>query len=505
MSLAASSLTEAERAEYLSYERQRSRRLLTVVVPAGITLTGIAFFVATLTLLTNPRQSAAVLVNDALTLLLAALFVVAWLALRRDRLGLATGIVLALGGGGILLTVAIACFSQGLTPLGLIQVASLSTALVLVGMLGGLRIIIAAALVLSAVTVSILLLAPRPASLEAQIRPQIPLLISVTVTYQWAVAASMIAIWATYRQTLQSLGGAFARAQRLDTLKDQFITHINHELRTPIMTLQGYIEYLQLGQGLLPPAELDATLEKAGRTADTLVALLSNVLDIRRIEAQQDIPPAPVPVRDALDAALALIDPRYGGGALRDLRLQLPDDLTIWGDAIRLQQILTNLLSNALKYSPPGSPIEITGRALPTSPAALRRGPTPSARELIEISIRDYGEGIPPDQAPLLFNRFVRLPRDLASSVVGTGLGLYLCRVFAEAMGGSITVESAGIPGEGATFILRLPTAPPALITPALPHDPASPARATASGATLAAPLPSPVLADRLPPAAGRG
>ncbi len=498
MNLAASSLTEAERAEYLSYERQRRRRLLSVVVPFGVILTGIAFLVATLTLIANPRQSAAVLVNDALTLLLAALFVVAWISLRRDHLGLASSLVLALGGGGILLTVAVACFSQGLTPLSLIQVASLSTVLVLVGMLGGLRTIIAAALLLSAVTVSILLLAPRPGPLDAQIGPQLPLLISVTVTYQWAVAASMIAIWATYRQTLQSLGVAFARAQRLDTLKDQFITHINHELRTPIMTLQGYIEYLQLGQSFLPPAELDAALAKAGRTADTLVTLLSNVLDIRRIEAHQDIPPAPVRVRDALAAALALIDPRYGGGALRDLRLQLPDDLTIWGDAIRLQQILTNLLSNALKYSPPGSPIAITGHVLPAAASAvLRRGPTPAARELAEISIRDYGEGIPPDQAPLLFNRFVRLPRDLASSVVGTGLGLYLCRVFAEAMGGSIAVESAGISGEGSTFILRLPTAPDVSISS---HDTAS-----AAPAASVAPIPSAVLANGRPPAAGRG
>lgn len=499
MSLAASSLTEAERAEYLSYERQRSRRLLSVVVPFGVILTGVAFLVATLTLIANPHQSAAVLVNDALTLLLAALFAVAWVALRRDRLGLASSLVLALGGGGILLTVAVACFSQGLTPLSLIQVASLSTVLVLVGMLGGLRTIIVAALLLSAVTVSILLLAPRPGPLDAQIGPQLPLLISVTVTYQWAVAASMIAIWATYRQTLQALGVAFARAQRLDTLKDQFITHINHELRTPIMTLQGYIEYLQLGQSFLPPAELDAALAKASRTADTLVTLLSNVLDIRRIEAQQDIPPAPVRARDALDAALALIDPRYGGSALRDLRLQLPDDLTIWGDAIRLQQILTNLLSNALKYSPPGSPIEITGHVLPAAAAStvLRRGPTPAAHELAEISIRDYGEGIPPDQAPLLFNRFVRLPRDLASSVVGTGLGLYLCRVFVEAMGGSIAVESAGIPGEGSTFTLRLPTASassPAAAPPAVPPI-----------ISTALPVPSPAFSDGRPPAAGRG
>ena len=78
---------------------------------------------------------------------------------------------------------------------------------------------------------------------------------------------------------------------------------------------------------------------------------------------------------------------------------------------------------------------------------------------MVEIRVRDCGQGIPPDQIPLLFHRFVRLQRDLASKVPGNGLGLYLCRVFAEAMGGSITVESTGRPDEGATFILRLPAA----------------------------------------------
>ena len=73
--------------------------------------------------------------------------------------------------------------------------------------------------------------------------------------------------------------------------------------------------------------------------------------------------------------------------------------------------------------------------------------------------VRDYGRGIPPDQAPLLFNRFVRLPRDLASSTSGNGLGLYLCRLYVEAMGGHIWVRSSGVAGEGSAFHLLLPAA----------------------------------------------
>jgi signal transduction histidine kinase len=75
---------------------------------------------------------------------------------------------------------------------------------------------------------------------------------------------------------------------------------------------------------------------------------------------------------------------------------------------------------------------------------------------MVEIAVRDYGLGVPPDQIPLLFNRFVRLPRDLASKVRGNGLGLYLCRTMAQAMDGAIWLESSGIEGEGTTIYLRL-------------------------------------------------
>ena len=80
---------------------------------------------------------------------------------------------------------------------------------------------------------------------------------------------------------------------------------------------------------------------------------------------------------------------------------------------------------------------------------------------MTEIVVRDYGRGIPPEQAPLLFNRFARLPRDLASSISGNGLGLYLCRLYVEAMGGLIWVRSSGIAGDGSAFHLLLPASAP--------------------------------------------
>jgi signal transduction histidine kinase len=455
---AMSSVTLAERAEYQTYERARRKRLLAAIAPAGVILAGLACLVATASLIVNPQQDASVWVNDALTFALAISFALAWVALQRGKLGTASTIAIWAGGGGVLATVTIACFAQGLTPLSLIQVASLVIAIALIGLLGDLRAIIIGTAIVNVVTVIILVRAPRPEPLQPILDGQIALILSVTLTYQWAVAVVMIAIWLTYQQTLRALGVSFARAQRLDTLKAQFITHINHELRTPIMTLQGYIDYLRLGRKRLPEQEVDRSLEKASRTADTLVDLLTSVLDIRRIEADHTFSAEPVPVRAALDDAMALIDPRVSEGILRDLRVEIPAGLTAWGDRARTQQILTNLLSNALKYSPPETPIEVTAQLIPAPTARQRLGRrrAESARDQVEIVVRDYGQGIPPDQLSLLFNRFVRLPRDLASNVAGTGLGLYLCRVFAQGMGGTITAESSGVPGEGTAFTLRL-------------------------------------------------
>jgi signal transduction histidine kinase len=470
----ASTISQAERDRYRAYDKRRRRSLLGVTVPAGVGLTGLAALVATVTLVVNPRQDASVWVNDAITLVLAGLFLEAGRAVRQGRLTLASTLVAGAGCLGVVATVAIAGFSQGLTPLTLVQVASLTIVVVMVGMLGNLVTILGAAALLNTATLILLLWAPRPPALAGIIQTQLPLLASVAITYQWGVAALMIAIWLTYRQTLTALGAAYERAQQLDGLKAQFITHINHELRTPIMTMQGYIEYLRLGHASLPAGELEAVLQRASTTADSLAALLNNILDIRRIETNQIGDAQSVWVQVALDGALALVDPRLGGGSLRDLRVTLPFGLAVWGDPIAIQQILVNLLSNALKYSPAGTPIEVSASIVEEGVALRRRSPlqrwrsgAAMTRTFAEIAVRDYGHGIPPDQIPLLFNRFARLPRDLASSVGGSGLGLYLCRVFAEDMGGTIRAESTGTEGEGSTFRLRLPLPPETALPPA--------------------------------------
>ncbi len=253
---------------------------------------------------------------------------------------------------------------------------------------------------------------------------------------------------------------ATERAEQLDALKDQFITSVNHELRTPLMTMQGYLELLGDQAAQATPEKRVDMLERARGACTNLVHLVRSILDTRRIEQEVDnFVPEAVNVWEAAQAAMSLMDPREANPAGRHLGMRVPGDLVIWGDPVRVQQILTNLFSNAIKYSPPDAPITITAQVVAEkSPRFLGLGAVNRIpRQTVEILVQDRGLGIPPGQKELLFRRFVRLPREIAGNVHGNGLGLYLCRVFAEAMGGSIWVESSGIPGEGSSFYLRLP------------------------------------------------
>lgn len=247
------------------------------------------------------------------------------------------------------------------------------------------------------------------------------------------------------------------RAQQLDDLKDQFITSVNHELRTPLMTMQTYVELLRYRQKEVPERS-GKLIEAIGRTNDALVDLVQSILEVRRLDQEsQDFSHEAVNLQSALEHAIALINPREGNIAERVLRVDLTPDLLVWGETVRVQQVLTNLLSNAVKYSAPESTIEVSAQLVQAE--AGKRAKPARQRSMVEIQVRDYGLGIPPEQVPLLFHRFVRLPRDLASNVVGSGLGLYLCLNLTKSMGGKIWVESEGVAGKGSTFHLQLPLA----------------------------------------------
>lgn len=129
------------------------------------------------------------------------------------------------------------------------------------------------------------------------------------------------------------------------------------------------------------------------------------------------------------------------------IRLHVAEQVLAWANSQSLYHVLQNLLSNIFKYVPRQTTISIEAtQPAPSSP--------------VFISVQDAGPGIPPEELPLLFERFVRLKRDLAGPIRGTGLGLYICKCLVESMGGSIWAESSGRAGEGSRFCLTLPPIP---------------------------------------------
>jgi signal transduction histidine kinase/peroxiredoxin len=265
---------------------------------------------------------------------------------------------------------------------------------------------------------------------------------------------------------IRSLLTAYRQEQELTALKDQFIIYVNHELRTPIMGLYGNVELIMKLGDRVPTPRRGELLQRALRSGDNILRLLGSVLDADVLKPDSiRLVPEDVALTPLIRDLVATFDPRALGEpglddvsfAERDVVLHLPLDLHVYADRTRLQQIVLNLLTNALKYSPPGSPIRVT--AQPVSVAST------SVPAMVEVSVQDAGLGIPPQEASKLFHRFVRLERDIAGPVRGTGVGLYLCRQFVEGMGGRIWVTSSGIPGEGSTFHFTLPTTASAEIT----------------------------------------
>jgi signal transduction histidine kinase len=280
-------------------------------------------------------------------------------------------------------------------------------------------------------------------------------------------------------QSITELVQAQEREHELAALKDQFIVDANHELRTPIMALYNNLEILSAVGERSDAEQRGRILKRALDAGDAVLRLLHNVLDTSALEGKAlRLDLKAVPLAPLVHKVLETFDPREigepdfpaGKDQSRAVTMHVPPDVVVWADEARLRQILVNLLANALKYSAPGSPIELSADVR-TLPHEARRwgGATdiPGAPQ-VRFSLRDHGLGVPPRDINKLFNRFVRLERDIAGAVRGTGVGLYMCRMLVEAMGGHIWVESSGVPGEGSTFTFTLPIPVPE-VAPAAP------------------------------------
>ena len=228
--------------------------------------------------------------------------------------------------------------------------------------------------------------------------------------------------------------------KQLDALKDEFVDLVSHELRAPLTNINASVELL-LSQ--ITESRQKTKLEIIGHEASRLTRLVQSVLDVSRMEAGRlDILAAPIDVSTLCHDAAETLELR--GDHEWHIEVE-PGTPAVMADPDRAVQVLSNLLSNAAKYSPVGSRIEV------------HAGPAPDPRDSkILFSISDTGVGIPSEELNKIFDRFHRVERGDARETYGHGLGLYIASKIIEAHGGRIWVKS--IPNEGSTFLFTLPS-----------------------------------------------
>jgi signal transduction histidine kinase len=242
---------------------------------------------------------------------------------------------------------------------------------------------------------------------------------------------------------------AYEHQYQLNQIKDQFLINMNHELRTPLTELHGYLELLYERYTQLDSTAQTRYIEHAFQASKELQQLTYNVLDAMQIEERGKMLLAEEftlasQVEDVVKHLNADKQQNYS------IQSEIPVHFTAFANAQAVRHILHNLLSNGFKYAPAHTRIIINAQQ------TQKEG-----NEYVCVSVQDEGAGIPPDEIPLLFQQFVRLKRDVSGPIRGTGLGLYICRKLVEAMGGSIWVESDGIPGHGSCFYFTLPMMKP--------------------------------------------
>jgi signal transduction histidine kinase len=255
------------------------------------------------------------------------------------------------------------------------------------------------------------------------------------------------------------LEGLNREIQDVNRRKTDFVTLVSHELRTPLTSMTGFIALLLEGLGGPLRKRQREWLEIIGDNADRLVTLIDDLLDMARIEAGKiELKRTPLDLAPLIREVARELRPQLedkGQWLTLDLAQALP---AILGDADRIRQILTNLLSNAMKYTAAGGRITITAC-----------GDT----RHVHIAVRDTGIGLTPEDQAQLFTPFFRAQHDAIQEIGGTGLGLAITRVLVELHGGVITVNSA--PGQGSTFSFTLPALQePAETAAGAAPDPAS-------------------------------
>jgi signal transduction histidine kinase/CheY-like chemotaxis protein/streptogramin lyase len=254
------------------------------------------------------------------------------------------------------------------------------------------------------------------------------------------------------------------RLQELDKLKSNFLSTVSHELRTPLTSIRAFSEIL-----LDNPGEAEEKrrrfLQIISDESERLTRLIEDLLNLSRIQSgRQKWIMRPLRIAEVVETSVRVTESLVREKGLI-LSLELADDLpSLTGDFDKLVQVFTNLISNAVKFTPEGG--------------SLRIGAAPwtgSGEALLHCTVADTGEGIPEDQLEMIFQKFYQVDSTVTRRQGGTGLGLAICREILIHHGGKIWAESGE--GEGSTFHLLLPYHPPAIPSGEETGEPATPSR----------------------------
>lgn len=241
----------------------------------------------------------------------------------------------------------------------------------------------------------------------------------------------------------------------VERMKDEFVSVISHELRTPLTSIRGALGLLAGGAvGPLPP-KAQRMADVAMNSSQRLVRLVNDILDVEKMAAGKlELDLASVPASELVAAAIEEMRAMADGAGVTVLAS--PTSEVVLADRDRLLQTLTNLISNAIKFSPSGASVSVAASALPVEAGG---------RRLVQFDISDHGSGIPEDKLETIFDRFTQADASDTRAKQGTGLGLPICRGIVQQHGGRIWATS--VDGEGTTFSFTVPSAAASVVTSA--------------------------------------
>ena len=253
----------------------------------------------------------------------------------------------------------------------------------------------------------------------------------------------------------QRLQRAVARLEELDRLKSNFLATMSHELRTPLTSVIGYAEMMVEGLAGPVSAEQREYLSTILNKADQLLGLITAVLDVATLESGQlAIERCALSLADVVAAEVATYVPQASRRGIA-IHLDASGDSAVFGDRRKIRQVVSSLLSNAVKFTPDRGHIAIAVRHGPLAPGPEQPGLGEADDAAVQLVVTDSGIGISRDQIAKIFEPFFQVDSSSTRAFGGTGLGLTLAKAYVEAHGGRIWVDTT--PGHGSTFVASFP------------------------------------------------